>query len=156
MKMGLALILSLAAQTCSFAWINAQQSKLVGRWKIDITFANSDHHVLRLEAEGAGKGSLLLQDSQSNLVEPAQPTKVTWRQSGERQVTFSGPVEFPIGNVGRDQGTLIFRGNLKGDDYLSGDVAFFSMDQDPENPKSIPSRTGRFKATRVSRNDEKE
>jgi hypothetical protein len=39
-------------------------------------------------------------------------------------VTFSGVVEFPLGNVGRDAGTLMFTGKFEGPDAISGEVDF--------------------------------
>jgi hypothetical protein len=152
-KAALALILVLAVQTCSASRVRTQFSNLVGRWKVDITFTNTVRHSLRFDAQASGKGSFLVQDSRSSLVEPAAPSDAKWARSGEKGVTFSGPVEFPIGNVGRDQGTLVFKGTFETEDLISGDLAFFPMDQDPKDPKAIPSKTGTFKATRVSADD---
>ena len=153
MKAMLMLPLVLTAQICGVAWVRAQPPNLVGRWKVDITFSNSARHSLRFDAEASGKGSFLLQDSRSSLVEPAEPSEAKWAQSGERKVTFSGPVEFPIGNVGRDQGKLVFKGTFETDDLISGDLAFFQIDEDPKDPKAKPSKTGTFKATRVPLDD---
>jgi len=130
-------------------WIGPSSSNLIGKWKIDIKFLNAGAHSLLFEAQASGKGSFLLQDSRSSLVEAGEPTKAKWTQSDDK-VAFSGPTEFPIGNVGRDRGTLVFKGTFEAMDAISGDVAFFPLGQDPSDPKATPSRTGTFKAKRLT------
>jgi hypothetical protein len=65
-------------------------------------------------------------------------------------VTFSGEVAFPIGNVGREPGTLVFRGALESADSVTGSVAFFRAGQDPSDPGAVPARAGTFTARRVT------
>ena len=148
MKIGLMLILLFAAHYCSVDAARPQYSNLVGRWKIDITFEDQSKRSLRFEAEDSGTGSLLL-EARSNWDEPAKPSQAKWTVGRERRVTISGPVEFPIGNVGRETGVLVFKGAFKSGSKMTGDIAFYPMDQDPMNPKSTPSKTGKFEATRV-------
>ena len=150
MKLVLGLILLVAAQACGPNLIRAESPTFVGRWDVDFTFTDSTRHVLRFDAEASGKGSLLLQDPRSSLVEPAEPSDAAWTQTSEKRVTFSGPVEFPIGNVGRDQGTTVFKGTFDTADLVSGELAFFPANQDPNDPKATPSKTGTFKATRIT------
>ena len=150
MKLVLGLILLVAAQACGLNPIRAESPNFVGRWAVDFTFTDSTRHLLRFDAEASGKGSLLLQDPRSSLVEPAEPSAAAWTQTSEKQVTFSGPVEFPIGNVGREQGTVLFKGTFETEDLVSGDLAFFPAGQAPNDPKVAPSKTGTFKATRVT------
>ena len=57
-------------------------------------------------------------------------------------MTFSGPVEFLIGNVGRDAGTLTFKGKFETPDSITGEVEFFPLIGDR------PSKHGTFKAVR--------
>jgi hypothetical protein len=57
-------------------------------------------------------------------------------------VTFSGAVEFPLGNVGRDAGTLMFKGKFETPDSISGEVDFAPM------VGERVTRHGTFKATR--------
>ena len=149
MKLVLGLILLVAAQACGPTPTRAESPNFVGRWEVDFTFTDSTRHSLRFDAEASGKGSLLLQDPRSSLVEPAEPSDAVWTQTSEKGVTFSGPVEFPIGNVGRDQGTTVFKGTFETENLISGDLAFFPANQDPNDPKAVPSKTGTFKATRV-------
>ncbi|HMF85222.1 MAG TPA: hypothetical protein VK598_02605, partial [Nitrospiraceae bacterium] len=101
------LILILIIQTCGVALTQAQSPNLIGRWKVEITFPDGENRSLRFEAQGAGKGSFLLVDPRSNFWETARPSEAKWTQGAGNSVTFSGPVEFPIGNVGRDPGTLV-------------------------------------------------
>jgi hypothetical protein len=65
-------------------------------------------------------------------------------------VKFSGIVEFSLGNVGRDSGTLVFKGKFETEGLITGEVAFFPLDQDPNNPKARPSKSGTFKAIRAA------
>src|SRR4051794_23251265 len=94
------LILILIMQTCSLALGDAQPPNLIGTWKLEITFPNGESRSLRFEAQETGKGSLLLVDPRSDSWEPAKPSSAKWIRSDGNAVTFSGAVEFPIGNVG--------------------------------------------------------
>jgi hypothetical protein len=147
MRTGLILILLFAAHICSVDAARPQSSDLVGRWKIEITFQNKSKRSLRFDAEDSGKGSLLL-EPRSNWEEPAKPSQAKWTAGEEKSVTILGPVEFPIGNVGREPGVLVFKGAFKSERIITGEIAFFPMDQDPMDPKSTPSKTGKFEATR--------
>jgi len=148
MGIGLMLILLFAAHNCSVDAARPQSSDLLGKWKIDITFQNKSKRSLRFDAEDSGKGSLLL-EARSNWDEPAKPSQAKWTVGREKRVTILGAVEFPIGNVGREPGVLVFKGAFKSESKITGDIAFFSMDQDPMDPKATPSKTGTFEATRV-------
>jgi hypothetical protein len=148
MGIGLMLILLFVAHNYSVDAARPQSSDLLGRWKIDITFPNKSKRSLRFDAEDSGKGSLLL-EARSNWDEPAKPSQAKWTVGREKRVTISGPVEFPIGNVGREAGVLVFKGAFKSENMITGDFTFFPMDQDPMDPQAIPSKTGKFEATRV-------
>jgi hypothetical protein len=63
---------------------------------------------------------------------------------------FSGTVEFPLGNVGRDAGTLVLKGKFGTEGTVTGAAIFFPLDQDPKDPKARPSKSGSFKAIRVA------
>ena len=147
--MPLFVILIVAAQACSSQGMFANAPDFVGRWGIDLVLADTTRHVLRLDAEPSGKGFLLVQDPRSSLVESAKPSDARWTQVGEKRVTFSGPVEFSIGNVGREQGTLVFNGTFVTEDLISGELAFFRAGDDPSNPQVVPSKSGTFNATRI-------
>jgi hypothetical protein len=138
------LILILIIQTCGVALTQAQSPNMIGRWKVEITFPNGDNRSLRFEAQGAGKGSFLLLDPRSNFWEPARPSEAKWTQGAGNSVTFSGAVEFPIGNVGRDAGTLVFKGKFEIESLIAGEVEFSPLVGDR------PSKRGTFKAIRAA------
>lgn len=121
-----------------------QSSNLIGKWNVEITFANEEHRSLRFDAQGAGKGSLLLVDPKSSHWEPPKASDAKWNQGEANSVTFSGAVEFPIGNVGRDPGTLVFNGKFEKADLITGEVEFSPL------VGERPSKHGTFKATRAS------
>ena len=136
------LILTLIAQLCSIAMAQTQSPSLLGRWNVEITFANGDHRSLRFDAQGAGKGTFLLLDPKLNVWGPAKPSEAKWSRGEGNAVTFSGPVEFMLGNVGRDAGTLEFKGKFETDGLISGEATFSPLVGDR------PSKSGTFKAVR--------
>ncbi len=144
MKVLRPLILILIVQTFCSALSQAQSPSMIGKWKVEITFPNGENRSLRFDAQDAGKGSLVLVDPRSKLWEPAKPSEAKWTQEAGNSVTFSGAVEFPIGNVGRDPGTLVFRGKFETGSLIAGEVEFSPLVGDR------PSKSGTFKATRAA------
>ena len=59
-------------------------------------------------------------------------------------MTFSGAVEFPIGNVGRDAGMLVCKGKFETENLITGEVSFSPLVGDR------PSKSGTFKAIRAA------
>ena len=115
---------------------------MTGPWNVEITFANERHHSLRLEAQGDGKGSLQLTDPAAKVWVGAKPSEAKWSRGEGNSVTFSGPVEFLLGNVGRDAGTLTCKGKFETADLITGEVEFSPSVGDR------PSKHGTFKAVR--------
>jgi hypothetical protein len=138
-----AFILLLIALMCCSTLAEAQSMNLIGRWNVEITFANGDHRSLRFDAQGAGKGALLLRDPRSDFWEGAKSSEAKWTQGERSAVTFSGAVEFPIGNVGRDAGTLVCKGKFETESLITGEVEFSPLVGDR------PSKLGTFKAVRA-------
>jgi hypothetical protein len=143
-KAAQALILTLIVNTCCSVMAQTQSPNLIGRWNVEIIFGNEDHRSLRFEAEGAGTGSFLLLDPKLQAWGPAKPSQAKWNRGEGKLVTFSGPVEFMIGNVGRDAGTLVFTGKFETPDLITGEVEFSPLVGDR------PSKHGTFKAIRAS------
>ncbi|PYJ15821.1 MAG: hypothetical protein DME96_12020 [Verrucomicrobia bacterium] len=143
MKATRALIAMVVAQTCIATLSHAQSPNMIGSWKVDITFTNGESRSLRFDAQDAGKGSFLLLDPRLKVWGPAKPTAVNWTQGEGNSVTFSGPVEFMLGNVGRDAGTLVFKGKFETDGSIKGEVEFSPIVGDQ------PSKHGTFKAVRA-------
>ena len=139
-----ALILMVFAQTCGAALSQAQSPNMIGTWKVEIAFTNGDSRSLRFDAQGAGKGSFLLLDPKLNVWGPAKPSEAKWTQGDGNSVTFSGAVEFPLGNVGRDPGTLVFKGKFQTESLITGEVEFSPLVGDG------PSKSGTFKAIRAA------
>ena len=135
--------LMLIFQTCCVGLTQAQSPNVIGRWNVEVTFANANRHSLRFDAHGAGKGTLLLLDPRSSFWEPAKASEAKWTQGDQNSVTFSGAVEFPIGNVGRDPGTLEFKGKFETEGLITGEVEFSPLVGDR------PSKHGTFKAVRA-------
>ena len=138
-----ALILIAVALTCIAALSHAQSPHMIGSWKVDITFTNGESRSLRFEVQGGGKGSFLLVDPLSKAWGPGKPSEAKWTQREGNSVTFSGPVEFPLGNVGRNPGTLVFEGKLETETSITGEVDFSPLIGEQ------PSKHGTFKATRL-------
>src|ERR1700730_14353021 len=122
----------------------AQSPNMIGSWKVDITFTNGESRSLRFDAQGAGKGTFLLLDPKLNVWGPAKPSEAKWSRGEGNSIAFSGPVEFMLGNVGRDAGTLVFKGKFGTDGLITGEVEFSPLVGDR------PAKSGTFKAIRVA------
>ena len=142
MKTVRAIILAMVVNTFSFVPAEAESPNMTGTWNVEITFANERHHSLRFEAQGDGKGSLQLTDPAAKVWVGAKPSEAKWSRGEGNSVTFSGPVEFLLGNVGRDAGTLTCKGKFETADLISGEVEFSPSVGDR------PSKHGTFKAVR--------
>src|SRR5947208_7530320 len=137
------LILTLIAQMWCSVMAQTRSPNLIGRWNVEITFANEEHRALRFEAQGEGKGTLQLQDPRSKVWGAATHFEAKWTLSDGNSVTFSGPMEFMLVNVGRDAGTLVFNGKFEAADLITGEVEFSPLIGER------PSKHGTFKATRA-------
>jgi hypothetical protein len=120
-----------------------ESSNMIGRWNVEIVFADGNKRSLRFEAQGEGKGTFLVLDPRLKVWGPAKPSEAKWAQGEGNAVTFSGPVEFPIGNVGRDAGMLECKGKFESPSLITGQVDFSPLVGDR------PSKLGTFKATRA-------
>jgi len=133
----------MAVNTFSFVLAGAESPNVNGSWKVEITFANEQHRFLRFDAQSDGKGTLTVTDPQSKVWAGAKPSEAKWIRGEANSITFSGPVEFLIGNVGRDAGTLTFDGKFETPDLLTGEVEFSPL------VGERPSKHGTFKAVRA-------
>ena len=134
----------MAVNAFSFVPAGAEPPNMTGIWKVEITFANGQHRFLRFDAKGDRKGTLTVTDPQSKVWTGAKASEAKWTASEGNSVTFSGPVEFPIGNVGLDAGNLTLRGKFDTPDSITGEVEFSPLVGDG------PSKHGTFKAVRAS------
>src|SRR4030095_13540787 len=132
----------MAVNAFSFVPAEAEPPNVTGSWKIDVTFANDQHRFLRFDAQGDGKGTLTVTDPQSKAWGNAKSSEAKWTPGDAGSVTFSGPVEFLLGNVGRDAGNLTLTGKFDTPDLITGEVDFSPLAGDG------PSKHGTFKAVR--------
>lgn len=144
MNVARTIILVMTVNTLFFVLAEADSPTVTGSWKVEITFANDQHRFLRFDAQGDGKGTLTVTDPQSKVWAGAKPSEAKWTPSEGNSVTFSGPVEFPLGNVGLDAGNLTLRGKFDTPDSITGEVEFSPLVGDG------PSKHGTFKAVRAS------
>ncbi len=147
------LILLLFVQICCVAMAHAQSpnspqdesirlADMIGRWNVEINFADANKRSLRFDAQDHGKGTFLLLDPMLSRWGPAKPSEAKWTPGDQNSVTFSGAVEFPLGNVGRDPGILTCKGKFETPDAITGEVEFAPVVGDR------PLKHGTFKATR--------
>lgn len=146
-----ALVVLAAAQILITALAHGESSTMIGSWKIEIAFANGESRSFQFDAQGDGKGSLLLLDAQSKALGTGKASEAKWTQVEGNSVAISGPVEFPLGNVGLLRGMLVLKGKCGSDGSIAGEARFFTIDQDPQDPSAKPSKSGTFKATRIAR-----
>ncbi|MGB9474166.1 MAG: hypothetical protein WCE87_03755 [Candidatus Udaeobacter sp.] len=143
------LITALIVQTCLTFMAQAQSPTVIGRWNVQITFADGSQRALHFDAQDAGKGTFQIVDPRLKAWGPGKPSEAKWTRNDQNAVTFSGPVEFMLGNVGRDAGTLMLKGKFESADLITGDVEFAPLVGDR------PSKHGTFKATRAAGNGDK-
>jgi hypothetical protein len=136
-----AFVLLFVAQIYCVALVQAQSPSMIGTWNVEITFANEEHRAIRFEAQDQGKGTVLLLDPRAKVWGAPISFEAKWSVDKD-SVSFSAPVEFMLGNVGRDAGTLTCKGKFETADLISGDVEFSPSVGDR------PSKHGTFKATR--------
>ena len=115
----------------------------MGRWNVEIAFGDGPKRSLHFDALGEGKGSFDLLDPRAKVWGAATHFEAKWTLSEGNSVTFTGPMEFMLGNVGRDAGTLMFKGKFESADLITGEVEFAPLVGDR------PSKHGTFKATRT-------
>lgn len=121
----------------------AQAPNIIGTWNVEITFGNDEHRSVRFEARADGKGSLVAADSRSKVWDGSKPSEAQWSRGEENSIRFSGAVEFLLGNVGRDAGTLTCKGKFENPDLITGEVEFSPL------VGERPSKHGNFRAVRA-------
>ena len=143
MKVTRAFILILAINTFHSGFADAESQKMTGKWNVEIIFANAEHRSVSFEAQADGKGTLAPMDPRSKAWGAANPSQAKWSLTEGNSVTFSGQVEFLLGNVGRDAGTLTCKGKFETAELITGEAEFSPLVGDR------PSKHGTFKAVRA-------
>jgi hypothetical protein len=136
------LTLFVIAQLCWVVMAQTQSPNMTGKWNIELSFAAGGPHSLRFDAQPSGKGTFVLMDPAAKAWGADKPSEAVWTRGEGNSLTFSGPMEFPIGNVGRDAGTLTFQGKFETPGLITGEVDFSPLVGDR------PSKHGSFKAVR--------
>jgi len=131
--------------TQSIAVSEAQSPNVIGTWNVEITFANDEHRSVRFDALADGKGSLVAADPRSRVWGGSKASDAQWNRGEENEITFSGAVEFLLGNVGRDAGTLTCKGKFETPDSITGEAEFSPL------VGERPSKHGTFKGVRGAR-----
>ena len=144
------IVLILFAQIFGAGLSNAQSSDFIGSWKAEITFGNGERRSLRFEVKDSGKGSYLPLVPRPIQGGSNEPSLAEWTRSEDHSLMISGPVQFPLGNVGLERGTLVLKGKLGTEGSITGEATFFPVDQDATDPTAKPSKGGTFKASRVA------
>ena len=150
MKARTTLIVMVLAQIIGPGLSQSAALKVIGSWKVEIAFPNGESRSFQFEARESGKGSFLLLDPKLKVWGPARPSEAKWTQGEGDSVMFSGRVEFLLGNIGRDSGTLVLHGKIGNDGTITGEAKFFRGDEDPPDPKATAAKSGTFKATRLT------
>jgi hypothetical protein len=135
-------MVSLIVQTYFAAMTHAQSPSIVGRWNVEITFGEGNKRSLHFDAQSEGKGFFELVDLRAKVWGAGTHFEAKWSVIEGNSVTFTGPVEFMLGNVGRDAGTLTFKGKFENADLITGEVDFSPLVGDRL------TKHGTFKAVR--------
>ena len=143
--MRLSWILALTLMIQSSALSDAQSPNITGGWNVEITFANNEHRAVRFEARADGKGSLAVADPRSKVWDGSKSSEAQWSRGDRDSISFSGVVEFLLGNVGRDAGTLTCTGKFETPDFMTGEADFSPV------VGERPSKVGSFKAVRATK-----
>src|SRR4029453_4989023 len=69
------LVAALIVQTCFAAMAYAQSATVIGSWNIEIAFADGSKRSLRLDAQDAGKGTLMVVDPRLKVWGPGKPVE---------------------------------------------------------------------------------
>jgi hypothetical protein len=136
------LVIMIVGMYCS-AMAQAQSANMIGKWNVEVRLGAERQHSVRFEAQGDGKGTFVLMDPMAKAWGSDKTSASKWTRAEGNSVTFSGPMEFPLGNVGRDAGTLTCKGKFETADLITGEVEFSPLVGDG------PSKVGTFKAVRA-------
>jgi len=95
----------IAVNTFCCAMAEAESPNMTGNWNIEVTFGDGARHSLRFEAQTGGNGTLLLTDPPSQGLGSRKVFRGKMvHKAKEMPSHFSGPMEFLLGNVGREAG----------------------------------------------------
>jgi hypothetical protein len=137
------VLVIMVVEMCCSAMAQAQSPNVIGNWNVEVSLGAGRQRSVRFEARGDGKGTFVLMDPIAKAWGANKPSEVKWTLGEANSVTFSGPMEFPIGNIGRDAGTLTCKGKFESAGLITGEAEFSPSVGDR------PSKVGTFKAVRA-------
>jgi hypothetical protein len=118
---------------------------LVGAYDVTFSFSTVEQRRLTVLLYSGGTGSFRLSGRTTTTpVNTATPAVYDWIT--QDIISFSGEVRFPIGNVGQDTGTLLFKGQRTLNGEIAGRAIFVTNRPDAENPTGFVTRSGPFTA----------
>jgi hypothetical protein len=138
------LTLCVLAQMCCFALAHAQSPDISGTWNIEISFDEGGQHSLRFDAQADGKGTFSLMDAIAKAWRATKSSDAKWTRGGGNSLTVAGPIEFSVGNIGREPGMLMLTGKFENPDSITGGVEF------SPSVGERGSKHGKFKAVRAA------
>jgi len=151
MKLKAVLFVSLfvSVATIGFAQTNTPPVP-VGGWDVSFTLiapttANTSRHLMFMSFSDGTATFRVIGPRTASTVRTIFPA--VWSRVTTDFISFSGEVEFPIGNCCRETGTLIFKGNSTSNSTFSGAVIFVSNVPASATAKPYVIRTGTFTAT---------
>lgn len=119
---------------------------VMGAW--DVTFTWTDTNITKklvFIALTNGTGSFRIITPRATTQPPVTHPAV-WVRPLPSLMSFSGEVEFPIGNCCRETGTLIFKGVQTSNGVISGRAMFVSDIAIVATPGAFQTRVGTFTA----------
>lgn len=150
------LILTVLILICTgsvFAQKSAEESTnaapLLGAYDVTFSLGPTTSAVSRLTflMYAGGTGSFRLQGirttTPTSTINAFRPAVYDWITT--QIISFSGEMRFPIGNVGQETGTLIFKGQ-RTNTGLAGRAIFVTNMPDAANPTGFVTRSGPFTA----------
>ncbi|MEW6734080.1 MAG: hypothetical protein AB1489_22325 [Acidobacteriota bacterium] len=126
-----------------------ETNSLTGNWQIEFTLSNTKRiwtfQSMMKTDPSYGMGLFLI---------PAASTfgarsyaQAVWSQLTPTTFSLTSEVEFPVGNVGRQTGTLIFKGKFTSPKTISGLAIFISNQPDLTDPSGFLAMQGSFSGT---------
>jgi len=119
---------------------------LLGAYDVTFSFSNTGERKLLFLLYTGGTGIFRLSGIRTPTTTANISTPSVYDWITPDIISFSGEVRFPIGNVGQDTGTLIFKGHRTSTGGITGRAIFVTNTPDATNPTGFVTRSGPFTA----------
>ena len=121
------------------------QSPIVSGYDVSFTLCDYRQQKLIFLATADNRGTFQLL-RRTTWKPPSVTTPAVWDRITPTLMSFSGEMQFPIGNCCRETGTLIFKGQINSNGVITGRVVFVTNTPDPTNPTGFVTKAGEFTA----------